>query len=374
MADRVMTGPDHRATASKQTAYYTLVILGGQALVPLLLALFLINRSFNRHPTLLVYLLSWVCFSISACLLLYTGHTESHPPYNLCLAQVALINAAYIMIAFAAVSLMLQLRFTLPTVNTNPKPSRLRDAILVAVPPVASGLYMILFYAARAVEDDLVAVERGRFTCRFQEGPKRRFFAKFTPILLGLLLSICLAVSMFLLHRTVRRLVSVRGWELKDTLKSRFNDGVPWLRILSRFVIFGIYSVLTMVACLITAITPQGPFHEFVDFYVATLPLAAASIFGTVPDLREMWRQWRTSRTASMDSDVTMVNEHYELNGYAIPRRPPLRPSLSVPRNGSKFGSNLELPMQRKQNVGAGSFDSFDRGKSILEDDILVIA
>ena len=33
-------------------------------------------------------------------------------------------------IAFAAVSLMLQLRFTLPTVNSVPKPSRLRDTIV----------------------------------------------------------------------------------------------------------------------------------------------------------------------------------------------------------------------------------------------------
>ncbi|KAH7108458.1 hypothetical protein BKA62DRAFT_764511 [Auriculariales sp. MPI-PUGE-AT-0066] len=237
--------------------------------------------------------------------------------------QVALINASYMMIAFAAVSLMLQLRFTLPTANAAPKPSHVRDVILVAIPPSTGVLYMVLFYSVHAVKPEAVAVERGRFTCRFIEGPERRFFAKFTPIVLGVLLLICFGVSIYLLRRTVQRLVSVQGWKLKEGLKPRWADGVPWLRILTRFVVFGLYSVLTVVASLIDAITPQGPFHEFVDFYVATLPLAAASIFGTIPDLRKMWQQWKTGRRRSCDSDVTMVNPEYELDDvYRIPTRP----------------------------------------------------
>jgi len=75
-----------------------------------------------------------------------------------------------------------------------------------------------------------------------------------------------------------------------------------------------------------------------------------------------------------MESDVTMINSDYELNIYTIPRRPPTKLSLSVPLDGSDFGSSADLPARRKPNVEADSPDSFNRGKSRLEDDILVIA
>jgi len=61
-------------------------------------------------------------------------------PHILCLCSAARsgydretdksILVLLLRIAFAAVSLMLQLRFTLPTVNSVPKPSRLRDTIV----------------------------------------------------------------------------------------------------------------------------------------------------------------------------------------------------------------------------------------------------
>lgn len=60
---------DFRTTPAKTIAYFVLVIGGGQVLVPLLLCAFLFSKSMKRHPTLLVYLLSWVAFSLAACFL-----------------------------------------------------------------------------------------------------------------------------------------------------------------------------------------------------------------------------------------------------------------------------------------------------------------
>ncbi|KZV86237.1 hypothetical protein EXIGLDRAFT_752925 [Exidia glandulosa HHB12029] len=253
------------------------------------------SRGLKRHPTLLVYLLSWVAFSIATCFLLYSGRgMEAHPPYGLCLTQVSLINAAYWMIAFAAVSLVLHLRFTLPTVNPAQQQSRAREAILVAIPPIAAVVYLCIFFVANRVSPNSVAVERGRLNCRFQERPETRFFAKLTPILLGVLLSICFVTSIHMLHKTVHKLLDVRGWRLKNSLQAPRG---AWLRILARFVVFGAYSITTMVASLIDAITPQGPAHYFVDMYVATLPLVAFSIFGTLPDIRKIWNDWRGQKS-----------------------------------------------------------------------------
>lgn len=47
-----------------------------------------------------------------------------------------------------------------------------------------------------------------------------------------------------MLHKTVHKLLDVRGWRLKDSLQAPRG---PWLRILARFVVFGAYSVTTMM-------------------------------------------------------------------------------------------------------------------------------
>lgn len=306
----VTAPPDYRSSRAKTVAYYVLVIAGGQVLVPLLLCLFLFNKGFKRHPTLLLYLLSWVAYSVASCLLLYAGHVNDVvPPYDLCLAQVSLINAAYWMIAFGAVALMLHLRFTLPTVNPNATAyAPIRDGLLVALSPVMAGVYLVLFFVAHRVKPSLVAVERGRVTCRFQSTPDARFFSKLTPVLLALLLTICFGMSIYMLRKTVHKLLDIRGWKLKRSLQAPRG---PWLRILTRFIVFGFYSITTMIASFIEAVTPQGPAHEFVDYYVATLPLAAFLIFGTLPDIRKIWIEWRTNRsmrTSEFDMHIVSGN------------------------------------------------------------------
>lgn len=76
-----------------------------------------------------------------------------------------------------------------------------------------------------------------------------------------------------MLRKTVQKLLDFRGWKLKDAL--HISNG-PWFRILARFVVFGSYSVLTMVsvalspyarvgsdggfsACLILTFTRRAP-------------------------------------------------------------------------------------------------------------------
>ena len=46
---------------------------------------------------------------------------------------------------------------------------------LVAIPPMAAGLYLALFYVAHGIDPSVVAVERGRVTCRFRAQPSTKF-------------------------------------------------------------------------------------------------------------------------------------------------------------------------------------------------------
>ncbi|KZV79207.1 hypothetical protein EXIGLDRAFT_782642 [Exidia glandulosa HHB12029] len=287
MATNLEVLSDHRTSLDKTVAYFILVIVGGQILLPISLWTLTSSKNTRRHPTLHMFLLSWVFFSVSACFLLYTGHGMSaNPPYALCVVQVGLINATYWMIGFSGVSLVLQLWFTLPSTNGSTRESRLRELLLLIVPPSAAVVYLVVFLATSRVSQSATAVERGRLTCRFQDRPSTEFFARLTPIVTAILVLCCFFFSTRMLYTTVQCLSEIRGWRLKDTLQSPDRGG-PWLKILTRVTMFIAWLIPTLAASLIDAVTPQSPVHYLVDMYIALLPLAAFCIFGTLPGVRK---------------------------------------------------------------------------------------
>ncbi|KAH7104096.1 hypothetical protein BKA62DRAFT_693514 [Auriculariales sp. MPI-PUGE-AT-0066] len=267
---------DYRVSPALETVYLSVVIGGGQILIPVLLILSCI-RGFSRHPSLLQFLASWLWYSVATSLLLYTGNGyQNNPPHGICFAQVALQQAGLLIISFSAIALMLQLFFTLPTVSTSKPFSKARDFLLVSMPYILSLLYVGIFCGVAARAPDYMTVERGRFTCRISDGKAANFFNKFVPAIISSSMIICLCMSIYMLHKTVKRLFGM-NWSLKDGLQS--SSGRSWLPILTRFAVFGLYAVLCIVASLIMAFTPQGPAHEIVDWYTVTLPLAAFFIF-----------------------------------------------------------------------------------------------
>jgi len=316
--------PDYRASAPRLYAYLAIAIVGGQVLVPLLLVSFLFTRGLRRHPTLLNFLVSWIVYSIAVCLLFYAGHgLDQIPPPSLCLAQVALINAAYFKIAFAAVALMLHLFLTLPTVNDFRGPSPIRETILVLLAPFVFGLYLIVFFAVNSAAPQYVLVERGRLTCRFQSTPTTSFFSKFTPAIICIAMLSCLIMSMWMFKKTVKHVLNWRDWRLRSNLNGPRG---PWFRILLRFTVFCVYAVLTEIASLIDVFAPQGPSHDIVDMYVATLPLAAFFIFGTLPDIR---RFIPCLSAPKMDDSTPSAHEtRFDLISHPMP---PGRLSVNAP-------------------------------------------
>ncbi|EJD55425.1 hypothetical protein AURDEDRAFT_155664 [Auricularia subglabra TFB-10046 SS5] len=308
------TLPDYRVPRATEAAFLGVVIFGGQFLVPLLLLVCCV-RGLNRHPTLLNFLASWILYSIATCLLLYTGNAfEAHPPEVVCLVQVPLQQAAFLVIAFSAVALMLQLWFTLPTVAKVSAPSAVRDILLIALPYVCGAIYLAIFFSYYAVSTDGVVVERGRLTCRLAEGQQAVFFSKLTPIVVALLLVICLVMSAWMLKKTVKKLANVRHWSLKDGLQAPKS---PWLPILTRFSMFSFYATLTIFACLIVAATPQGIGRYIVDWYTATLPIAAFIIFTPWPNCSRPREHTEISETETatvgrlpiMNPKATLIGE-----------------------------------------------------------------
>lgn len=124
------TTPHRQVTAGRQElwssamrftpgtlTFFLFLIIGGHVLLPLLLAASIISREAHRNPTFLSWIIAWMIYSVSMCLLwavvfvtsallsfdwncsaffpcfrLYSGENllYSQPPKSLCLIQAAL--------------------------------------------------------------------------------------------------------------------------------------------------------------------------------------------------------------------------------------------------------------------------------------------
>lgn len=69
--------------------------------------------------------------------------------------------------------------------------------------------------------------------------------SSFAPITVGVVLILCLFMSLWMLSRTVKRLANIGNWTLKDGLKIAPQS--PWLPILARFSRFCIYATLMIL-------------------------------------------------------------------------------------------------------------------------------
>jgi hypothetical protein len=68
------------------------------------------------------------------------------------------------------------------------------------------------------------------------------------------------------------------------------SSSAPWMRVLLRFTIFAVYAFLTALACLFRIVLKDTmTLHTVVALYVATLPLAAFFVFGSLPDVLSVW-------------------------------------------------------------------------------------
>ncbi|KAG8928438.1 hypothetical protein FRC02_006897, partial [Tulasnella sp. 418] len=101
--------PSLHHTEGVRKAWFILLIIGGQILLPILTITMLRSNKIRRDATLINVFVTWTLFSVIMCLLFYTGHQSGdEPPHGLCLAQAILAYATPPMVTTALLSLVIQ--------------------------------------------------------------------------------------------------------------------------------------------------------------------------------------------------------------------------------------------------------------------------
>ncbi|KAK0233653.1 hypothetical protein IW262DRAFT_1477172 [Armillaria fumosa] len=110
--------------ASLRHAFIALHIVGGQVGLPIILLTWAFSKSVVRHPTLVNLWIAFIVYSISYCILLYSGQGDTAPasPSNICLVQSAMIYGAPPMSAVAGLLVVCQIwqTFQEPSFSTTP--------------------------------------------------------------------------------------------------------------------------------------------------------------------------------------------------------------------------------------------------------------
>lgn len=272
-------------------AYLTLHIIGGHVGLPLLVATLLFSKRVHRPPAVINLLVTWIVFSVSYCLLLYTGPLYSrHPSFALCLAQAAFIHATPPMSVLAVFAVVLQV-WHLFQPPWHPWwsfvgriPPRLRFLLIIAPPYVAFVAISLATIFIGLNNRPAVTSSLGIYCTIDLEV----FFA--IPLF-------CAVFMILILLFNVGTIVQ-HYWRRRQVSQLQITHHTPSINVWLRVLIFNLYSVATLGACLLFLISASDPLPYMIQ---AGLPLVAVLIFGSQKDIFRAWRFWgRTQSSANV--------------------------------------------------------------------------
>ncbi|KAK0481695.1 hypothetical protein IW261DRAFT_1093890 [Armillaria novae-zelandiae] len=121
--------------ASLRNAFIALHIVGGQVGLPIILLTWALSKSVVRHPTLVNLWITFIVYSISYCILLYSGQ-DGIAASNICLVQSAMIYGAPPMSAVAGLLVVFQIwqTFREPSFSTTPTKWPISVKIFLVLP------------------------------------------------------------------------------------------------------------------------------------------------------------------------------------------------------------------------------------------------
>ncbi|KLO13767.1 hypothetical protein SCHPADRAFT_940095 [Schizopora paradoxa] len=255
--------------------YYSVLVLGAQVGLPLVLATAFFGRNQpRRHPAFINIVIAWLVYGISALFLLYEGQgikTQQRPGFGLCLTQAALIYAGSAAVGMTNIALVVQLWLEFRG-SRYAKGSRGALLSLVVTPWIVF-LGFFVFTMTLGLRDPSLVSIQWTFYCTLS-----------SPILVDVVSGVSMAslFVVFLFEVAIIRML------VKSSLQFRTANRTSYYLAI-RVTVFASYSLVTFV---VYTIMTMHPTLIFPYLFLATLPLAAFLIFGTQKENIQLWTKY----------------------------------------------------------------------------------
>ncbi|KAL5485049.1 hypothetical protein ACEPAI_7691 [Sanghuangporus weigelae] len=275
VSQSLLTTSDGRNySLSAVVSFFFFQIFGGQVGIPVILLTLYFSKGARKHPMLVNFLVTWIIYSVSFCILLYLGKQFGpEPNHVLCVTQASLIYGTAVMTPTAGLSFVLNLWLSLRAVTENKSVISnyaLRNYALVAAPYGAFAVFVI--FTASYGATTTVSRNRYLFYCTIN--------STIVDLVPGIAAMIMISIIVF------EGLIAFKLYRMHKAFVSMRLNGGPPLHLIIRVGIFSVYSFMSIVAC-IGFWSKAGA--ELPYIIQASLPTAAFIIFGTQPDLLEVW-------------------------------------------------------------------------------------
>lgn len=271
-------------------AFVTLLALGGQVGLPILVLTCLRSKRLNRHSTFVNCCVTSIIYSLVFCILIYTGqYRRAVPNHALCVAQASMVMAVLPMVSVAVLMFVLQIWATFQDPGSAifvTFEKRYMLFILLAFPYVTFFGYLIgsILVASRP---DAVWNYNGLY-CFFKPRAMAHYLGPLSclvPLAMTAVLEAAILVQWFRRWHNVKRVVPLAVKKAQALICFRAS-------------LFNVYTWLSLAATV--SFQERTPSVSYLT--EAGVPLVAFLVFGTQRDILGAWR-WRREEDSSETHD-----------------------------------------------------------------------
>lgn len=260
-------------------AFITLLALGGQIGLPILVITFLRSKKLTRRWTFVNFCITLIIYSLAFCILLYSGqYRHAEPNHVLCGAQASIIMGAIPMVGVAALTVVLQIWATFQSPGSFISDTFERPGVpfvLLAAPYATFLGYLLGSILIVTKRPDSVWAKNGLY-CFFN---LRAIWYYLIPLTCLFLTAVTAILEVAILAEWYIRW---RGLRKAFPLADKKAQALVCLRV----CIFTVYTWFALAASLLLReeSSPGIPY-----LFEAGLPLATFLVFATQEDILEAW-------------------------------------------------------------------------------------
>ncbi|KAK0505653.1 hypothetical protein EDD18DRAFT_1342019 [Armillaria luteobubalina] len=274
--------------ASLRHAFIALHIVGGQVGLPIILLTWAFSKRVVRHPTLVNLWIAFIVYSVSYCIILYSGQGDAATTSysNICLVQSAMIYGAPPMSAVAGLLVIWQ-TFQEPSFSTTPTKWPNSVKIFLVLPYLVFLIFAFTAGILGMLHPERIYNLNGLY-CSLHSA---NFSHYVVPIFCVTVMSMMVILEVILVVRYYRM------WAHTSRvfpLASRRTSPSLLLRVL----LFDVYSVVVFSVAVFFLSDFQTHWPYMIQ---ASVPLTAVAVFGSQADLFRAWCFWRPANTSSQN-------------------------------------------------------------------------